>query len=92
MLPGLPCSALPLHALQTKYQKRGWPGNKASLLCLIGCMDLLLLQVMCREPVVDAASSSNQPLSKITEESAEESRSNGVLVEVQPHHSIEDHC
>jgi len=52
-------------------------------------MDLLLLQVMCREP---AASSSNQPLSKITEESAEESRSNGVLVEVQPHHSIEDHC
>ena len=55
-------------------------------------MDLLLLQVTCREPVVDAASSSNQPLSKITEESAEESRSNGVLVEVQPHHSTEDHC
>jgi len=55
-------------------------------------MDLLLLQVMCREPVVYAASSSNWPMSKITVESAEESRSNSVLVEVQAHHSIEDHC
>jgi len=55
-------------------------------------MDLLLLQVMCCEPVVDTASSSNQPMSKIIEESAEESHSNGVLVEVQAHHSIEEHC
>ena len=83
--------ALLFHFMHYKPNTKSEVGLETRLVCcawLAACMDLLLLHVMCREPVVDAASSSNQPLSKTTEESTEESHWNGVLVEVQPQHRL----